>query len=149
MSNYKFKDESFSEISSDIKIAFVVGEFNYDYTSRIYDENVKFLESKWFKSFETFMVPWAFEIPWMVKKVMESWDFDLTIAIWVVVRWETIHFDIISNESSRWLMNLSLDFEAPLINWILTCENFEQVEDRINSNFALSWLKLLKECQKL
>lgn len=149
MSNYKFMDEDFSSISKDINIAFVMGEFNYEHTNSLVKSNKDYLLSKWFHLMETFVVPGAFELPAMTKRLLDEWHYDLVIVIWVVVRWETSHYDIIINESARGLMDISLNYETPIINGILTCENFDQVNERINHNFALSWLKLLKTCKNL
>jgi hypothetical protein len=47
-------------------------------------------------------------------------------------------------------MDLSLEyFDTSFINGVLTCEDFDQVEARIRPVYAISGLKLIKECQKL
>lgn len=149
MSKFDVKESTLEWISRDIKIWFVVAEFNLKYTEKLLSENKNYMLWKGFHLFDTYRVPWAFEIPGMVKKVIETWDYELVIALWVVVRGETTHYEIITQESARGLMDISLNFDTPIINGILTCENFDQVDERMNPNFAISWLKLLETCMPL
>ena len=54
-------------------------------------------------------------------------------------------------ESARGIMNISIEdnTSTAYINWILTCENEEQVKARISSTYALSGLNLLSERKKI
>jgi 6,7-dimethyl-8-ribityllumazine synthase len=67
----------------------------------------------------------------------------------VVIRWETPHFDYVCNETARGVMNLNTMYETPVIFWLLTCNNDEQVKARINAWFAVSGLNLLAELEKI
>jgi 6,7-dimethyl-8-ribityllumazine synthase len=76
-------------------------------------------------------VPGALEIPGtaaMVLDVAEDEDapFDGVVALGCVIRGETYHFEIVANESSRGLMDLSVRRAIPVGNGILTVENEEQ-----------------------
>jgi 6,7-dimethyl-8-ribityllumazine synthase len=70
-------------------------------------------------------VPGALEIPGAVAMAAETGRYDGFIAIGVVIRGETYHFEVVSNESARGLMALSMDAIA-IGNGILTVENEEQ-----------------------
>ncbi|MCF8708863.1 6,7-dimethyl-8-ribityllumazine synthase [Rhizorhapis sp. SPR117] len=70
-------------------------------------------------------VPGALEIPGAIAIAAESGRYDGFIAIGVVIRGETYHFEIVSNESARGLMALSMDGIA-IGNGILTVENEAQ-----------------------
>ncbi len=74
---------------------------------------------------ETITVPGALEIPGTVAMAAESHKYDGFVGIGVVIRGETYHFEIVSNESARGLMALSMDGIA-VGNGILTVENEEQ-----------------------
>ncbi len=74
---------------------------------------------------EVLTVPGALEIPGAVAMAAESGRYDAYVAIGVVVRGETYHFEIVSNESARGLMALALDGIA-IGNGILTVENEAQ-----------------------
>jgi 6,7-dimethyl-8-ribityllumazine synthase len=76
-------------------------------------------------SHETVSVPGALEVPGAVSLAAESGRYDAFVAIGVVIRGETYHFEIVAGESARALMALSLDGLA-IGNGILTVENEEQ-----------------------
>lgn len=145
MSDFVTKLKDISLLDKDMNIAFVVWEFNREYTKALEDINIEFLNQNGFENVVSFYVPWAFEIPAMTKKVLETWDFDLVITLWVVIRWDTPHFDYVCNEASRWIMNLTMEYDTPIIFWLLTCNTDEQVKERIKAVYALSGLNLLSE----
>ncbi len=74
-------------------------------------------------------VPGALEVPGAVALAAESGRYDGFVAIGVVIRGETYHFEVVSNESARGLMALSLDGIA-IGNAILTVENEAQALER-------------------
>jgi 6,7-dimethyl-8-ribityllumazine synthase len=78
---------------------------------------------------EVITVPGALEIPGAVALAAESGRYDGFIAIGVVIRGETYHFEVVSNESARGLMALAMD-GIPIGNGILTVENEAQALTR-------------------
>ena len=78
---------------------------------------------------ETITVPGALEIPAAVAMAAETGRFDGFVALGVVIRGETYHFEVVSNESARGLMALTLD-GIPIGNGILTVENESQALTR-------------------
>ena len=74
---------------------------------------------------ETMTVPGALELPAAISLAADSGDFDAFVAIGVVIRGETYHFEIVAGESARALMALTLDGLA-IGNGILTVENEAQ-----------------------
>jgi len=78
---------------------------------------------------ETITVPGALEIPAAVALAAESGRYDAFVALGVVIRGETYHFEIVAGESARGLMALSMDGIA-LGNGILTVENEAQALTR-------------------
>lgn len=79
--------------------------------------------------YEVVTVPGALEIPGAVALAAESGRYDGFVAIGVVIRGETYHFEVVSNESARGLMALSMD-GIPIGNGILTVENEAQALTR-------------------
>ncbi|MDR7155210.1 6,7-dimethyl-8-ribityllumazine synthase [Sphingobium xenophagum] len=79
--------------------------------------------------YEVVTVPGALEIPGAVALAAETGRYDGFIAIGVVIRGETYHFEVVSNESARGLMALSMD-GIPIGNGILTVENEAQALTR-------------------
>jgi len=74
---------------------------------------------------ETITVPGALELPAAIAMAAETGRYDGFVALGVVIRGETYHFEVVSNESSRALMALTLD-GLPIGNGILTVENEAQ-----------------------
>jgi len=73
-------------------------------------------------SHETVTVPGALELPGAIALAAESRRFDAFVALGVVIRGETYHFEIVAGESARGLMALTMDGLA-VGNGILTVEN--------------------------
>ncbi len=76
-------------------------------------------------------VPGALEIPLALKKMADTMQFDALIAIGAVIRGETYHFELVSNESGAGITRVGLDYGIPIANAVLTCDNDEQAEVRM------------------
>jgi 6,7-dimethyl-8-ribityllumazine synthase len=76
-------------------------------------------------SHETITVPGALEIPAAIALAAETGRYDAFVGLGVVIRGETYHFEVVSNESARGIMALTLDGLA-IGNGILTVENEAQ-----------------------
>ena len=74
---------------------------------------------------ETITVPGALEVPGAIALAAESGRYEAFVALGVVIRGETYHFEIVAGESARALMALTLDGLA-IGNGILTVENEDQ-----------------------
>ena len=80
---------------------------------------------------ETVTVPGALEIPGAIALADKTNRYDAFVALGVVIRGETYHFEIVSNESARGIMDLSLGKRLAIGNGILTTDNEEQARARI------------------
>ena len=78
---------------------------------------------------EVITVPGALEVPGTIALAAESDQYDGFIAIGVVIRGETYHFEIVAGESARAIMALTMD-GIPIGNGILTTETEEQALER-------------------
>jgi 6,7-dimethyl-8-ribityllumazine synthase len=76
-------------------------------------------------------VPGALEIPLALQKLAETEQFDALIAIGAVIRGETYHFELVSNESGAGITRIGLDFGIPIANAVLTTDTDEQAEERM------------------
>jgi 6,7-dimethyl-8-ribityllumazine synthase len=76
-------------------------------------------------------VPGALEIPLTLQKMAETQQFDALIAIGAVIRGETYHFELVSNESGAGITRVGLDFGIPIANAVLTTDTDEQAEARM------------------
>ncbi|MGD9941687.1 MAG: 6,7-dimethyl-8-ribityllumazine synthase [Burkholderiaceae bacterium] len=75
-------------------------------------------------------VPGALELPNVLQQLAASGEFDALIALGAVIRGETYHFELVSNESAAGISRVALDFNVPIANAVLTTENDEQAEAR-------------------
>ena len=77
-------------------------------------------------------VPGALEIPIALKKMKESRNsIDVMIAIGLVIRGDTYHFEIVSNESASGIMRVQLDHSIPIINAVLTTNSSKEALARV------------------
>jgi 6,7-dimethyl-8-ribityllumazine synthase len=75
-------------------------------------------------------VPGALEVPIALQAMAERDDFDALIALGCIIRGETYHFELVSNESGAGVTRVSLDTHTPIANAILTTENVSQAVAR-------------------
>ena len=76
-------------------------------------------------------VPGALEAPLALQKMAQSGRYDAMIALGAVIRGETYHFEIVSNESSSGITSVQLETGVPIANGILTTENDDQALARM------------------
>jgi 6,7-dimethyl-8-ribityllumazine synthase len=76
-------------------------------------------------------VPGALEIPLALQKMAETEQFDALVALGAVIRGETYHFELVSNESGAGITRIGLDYGIAIANAVLTTENDEQAEARM------------------
>jgi 6,7-dimethyl-8-ribityllumazine synthase len=75
-------------------------------------------------------VPGALEAPLALQKLAGTGRYDALIALGAVIRGETLHFEIVSNESAAGLGQVQLDTGVPVANGILTTDTDAQSEAR-------------------
>jgi 6,7-dimethyl-8-ribityllumazine synthase len=80
--------------------------------------------------------PGALEIPLILQTMANSGKFDALVALGAVIRGETYHFEVVSNDSCRAIMEVQLDNGIPIANGILTCETDDQAEVRMQPKGA-------------
>ncbi len=78
-------------------------------------------------------VPGALESPLALQRLAQSGDFDALVALGAVIRGETYHFEIVSNESASGVSGVMLEFGTPIGNGILTCDTDAQAEARMDA----------------
>lgn len=74
--------------------------------------------------------PGSFELPMVVKKIAESNRFDAIIAIGVLIRGATSHFDHIAAEATKGVAQAALDSGVPISYGVLTTDTIEQAIER-------------------
>ena len=99
--------------------------------------------------YEIINAPGCFEIPYLIKKNIDK--FIGFISLGCIIKGDTYHFEVIANETSRKIMDLSVEFNVPIGFGILTCYDLEQAIIRSDINqknkgreAALACIELLK-----
>ena len=96
-------------------------------------------------------VPGALELPLTLQAMAQSGRFDALIALGCVIRGETYHFEIVSNEAAAGITQVQLDTGVPIANAVLTTENDDQAEVRMAekgrdaAQVAIEMVNLLKQ----
>ncbi len=135
-----FSFSNFPKALQPFSVAIVRTEFNEELVDKLADVTIKGLKkcSVSAEAMEVFTVPGALEIPFSVKRIMDTGDFDGIIALGVVIQGETRHFEIVTNESARGVMELNLEGTIPIINGILAVNNPEQAIERLEKGYDFS-----------
>jgi 6,7-dimethyl-8-ribityllumazine synthase len=116
-----------------LRVGIVMGRFNIDVGDGLLSSCTAGLVKHGVaqKDMRIVTVPGALEIPLTLKKMALSGKYDALIALGAVIRGETYHFEIVSNESSRGITEVQLATGVPIANGILTTENDDQAEARM------------------
>ena len=100
-------------------------------------------------SYEVINAPGCFEIPYLIKKNIENYKGFISLGC--IIKGDTYHFEVIANETSRKIMDLSIEYNVPIGFGILTCYDLEQAIIRSDVNqknkgqeAALACIHLLK-----
>lgn len=88
------------------------------------------------------LVPGALEVPIALQAMAERGEYDALVALGCIIRGETYHFELVANESGAGVSRISLDYNVPIANAILTTENLEQAVARQTEKavMLLGWL---------
>ena len=81
-------------------------------------------------------VPGALEIPLVLQTMAKSGSYDALVALGAVVRGETYHFELVSNEMGAGVTRVGLDTGLPIANGVLTTENDDQAIARMREKGA-------------
>ena len=116
------------------RFAVVVSRFNDMVTKKLLDGALRCFEANGAtisSDVDVFSCPGAFEIPQVVTKVLSGpTPYAAVVTLGAVIRGETPHFDFISSECARGVMEASLRFQVPVLFGVLTTDTFEQAMER-------------------
>ena len=78
-------------------------------------------------------VPGAFELPIIASKMALSEKYDAIICVGAIIRGDTSHYDLVCNETTKGIAQVSLSTGVPVIFGVVTTENIEQAPSRAGS----------------
>ena len=114
------------------KFAIVVARFNSFMVERLLEGALDALERSGANGddIDVVRVPGAFELPLLAQKMANSGKYDAVIALGVVIRGATSHYDLVVNEASKGIAHASLSSGVPVLLGVVTTENIEQAIER-------------------
>ena len=113
-----------------MRLGIVASRFNEDICGKLL-ERARAEAQKLKAEIEVLSVPGALEIPLALQWMAQSGRFDALVALGAVVRGDTYHFEVVSNESARGVMDVMLEFGVPVANGILTTDDEKQAAARL------------------
>lgn len=115
-----------------LKIGIVASRFNHTLVERLVEGAIDcFLRHEGEEENLTLVrVPGSWEIPMAVKELLVKEDIDGVVALGVLIRGATPHFEYIANEVSKGLAMLSLEHRKPVSFGIITADTLEQAIER-------------------
>ncbi len=116
------------------KVLIIISKYYRDIGDNLLNSAITFLKEKSI-IFDIIEVPGALEIPQVLNfqintKNTIGFSYKGYITLGCVIKGETYHFEIVSNETNRGLMNIALKHSIPLGNGIITAFNYEQALKR-------------------
>jgi 6,7-dimethyl-8-ribityllumazine synthase len=118
---------------TDLRIGIVQARFNDKLTQALADACIGELAVLGVaaKHIKHVTVPGALEVPLALNSMAASDRYDALVALGCIVRGETYHFELVSNESGAGVTRVALDHEIPIANAILTVEDEAQAWARV------------------
>lgn len=116
-----------------LRVGIVQSRFNEPVCNGLVDACVEELERLGLAGEDVLLVtvPGALEIPLALQKLAESGQFDALVALGAVIRGETYHFELVSNQNAAGIARIGIDFGIPVANGVLTTENDDQAIARM------------------
>lgn len=114
------------------RFAIVVSRWNDELTSRLRDGALEALTECGTpsESISIYTVPGSFELPLACLKAAQSGDFDAVIALGIVIRGDTPHFDYVAGQAASGIMNASLSTGIPILFGVITADTLQQAVER-------------------
>lgn len=137
-----------------LNVGIVVGRFNQDIGDGLLASCTSALLKYGVRAGDITVVtvPGALEIPLVLQTMALSDDYDALIALGAVIRGETYHFEIVSNESCAGITRVQLDTGVPIANGILTTEDDDQAIARMaqkGADCALAAVEMVNLLRKI
>ena len=114
------------------KIAVIISSFNSEITVNLYDGAINSLKNNNIPemNIETYWVPGSLEIPYLATKIASSKQFDGIIALGAVIKGETYHYELVSENAYNGCMKVSIEHEIPITVGIIAADNINLAKAR-------------------
>ena len=134
----------------DVKVGIVVARFNEVITTKLMTGAINNLVRHGVNEdqIDIYWVPSAFEIPFIAKKMVESQNYDGIITLGAVIRGATTHYELVTNEVSKGVAQISLESRIPIMFGVLATETMSRQLSVREQNPETKVRRLLKEFWK-
>lgn len=128
-----FNEYSGKRIGVDLRVAVVVSRFNDLVTKRLLegalDAYKRHISGDGGKV-DVFWVPGSFELPMAARRIVKTELYECVVALGCLIRGETDHYDLLANEVSKGLAQISIKSVIPISFGVVTADNIEQALSR-------------------
>ena len=112
------------------RFAIVAARFYGDLADQLVDGAKRALRDCGVEESDVFDVPGCFELPFACRHFADTDRYDALVALGVVIRGETPHFDFVAGECARGIMDVQLSSGVPIGFGVLTTDTPEQAQER-------------------
>lgn len=118
--------------SKTIRIAIISSSFRQEIAENLEKHCIERLKEKGISQHQVkiFRVPGSLEIPLVAKKIAQKKNFDAIITFGAILKGKTYHFEQIANECIRGCMDVSWQYEIPVIFEVLAVYDLQDAFDR-------------------
>lgn len=115
-----------------LRLAIIVSRFNSEISDRLLKGALEGLHGIGLEETQLtiYRVPGSFEIPQLARKIAEFGSYHAIICLGAVLRGETFHFELISEQCARGIQQVSADFTIPVTFGVITADTIEQALER-------------------
>jgi 6,7-dimethyl-8-ribityllumazine synthase len=133
-----------------LRVGVIVARYNQDITEKLLEGALAKLEEHGAIAEPVAWVPGSIEIPVAAQALADSGNVDAIVALGCVIKGETAHFEYVSAQTSRGLMDVALESGVPCAFGVLTVYDRQQAEARLDkgaeaAETAIEMANLLKE----
>ena len=123
-------------LTKNLRIALICSQFNEQFTAILEKKCRETLLQHGVpeQQIKSFAVPGALEIPVVAQKLAQTQQYDVLIALGLVLKGDTYHFELVANECARGCMDISIRQEIPVIMEVLAAYSLEQAAIRCGDN---------------
>jgi 6,7-dimethyl-8-ribityllumazine synthase len=112
------------------RFAIIAARFYSELADWLVDGAKRALSECGVEDVDVYDVPGCFEIPLACRNLIDTDRYDALVALGVVIRGETPHFDFVAGECARGIMDVQLATGVPIGFGVLTTENALQAQER-------------------
>jgi len=122
-------------LQSSCKIAIISSRFNHIITDRLVEgaKDAVLRHGGSEENIDLVLVPGAFEIPFVLVRLLESGKYDGVCCLGAVIRGSTPHFDYVAAETTKGIANAAMKSTTPVTFGVLTTDTIEQAIERAGS----------------